>query len=224
MSKERRLWRKQINTFAGIASIAVIIIYVVNLGLNPEQPKPAPRNINDLSADRIGTGLIIQSFNQQGQLSQKLSTDLAEFFSQGNPENLYNAQVEDSQNEEFFNDSTDEISQSKDQPLVKMQNPVIKLFDGGKSTTEINANEATLDYKTSIANLEGGVRVISSINRTLLLTEKLQLDTSLKQIISKDTVKILSPNSSTTALGIQGNLTDERWQLLSNVKSTITDY
>ena len=34
---ERRKKRKQVNMLAGIASLVVVTIYVVNLGLDPEQ-------------------------------------------------------------------------------------------------------------------------------------------------------------------------------------------
>ena len=103
-----------------------------------------------------------------------------------------------------------------------MQNPVVKVFEEGLTIAELNANEAYLNSSSNHIELLGGVRVIDAVNDSLLLTEKLLLDTIQKQAFSRQTVKILSPDSSTTALGIQGNLTDQRWQLLSDVQSTIT--
>ncbi|NNL56282.1 MAG: LPS export ABC transporter periplasmic protein LptC, partial [Pseudomonadales bacterium] len=86
---------------------------------------------------------------------------------------------------------------------------------------ELDANAAITDARNHSTELIGGVRLIDTANDAMMLTEKLVLNTLSKQVLTREHVKIFSPNSSTTADGLQGNLTDQRWQLMANVKSVI---
>ena len=47
------------------------------------------------------------------------------------------------------------------------------------------------------------------------------LNPDSKQVLTREQVLIEGPNYRTSAIGLQGNVTDQRWQLLAEVKTTV---
>ena len=217
MTEERRIARKRLNAIAGIASIFFVAVYVIILGietnLKPESSAPAA---GDQLADRIGRQISVKAFDKQGKLNHRLQTDHAEYFL------LHKSAAGDFNYHTFeHDDSLADWERQSGQVLIKMQKPVFNFYQDGTSIAQITANEALLDGNSNQAELYGEVRIDDVVNDIQLLTEFLNVDANQKQVFTKETVSIDSPTSNTTASGLQGNLADQRWQLLADVKSLV---
>ena len=222
MNKERRRLPKNISAITGALSLLVVIAYMVNLGIAPPQifqpnANNSAFNNNGIdTADRIGTDLLIKHFDSDGNISHQFTSGRAEYFTQLKP---IGAVDED----DSFDDSSPLFSENdnKYKVIVKANKPSIKVFSEGRVIAQLNANSAVTDAANQHTELIGNVRLRDIDNDALLLTEKLLLLTESKQILTREDVEIVGLKSSTTSHGLQGNLTDQRWKLMSKVKSVI---
>ncbi|MBT8149216.1 MAG: hypothetical protein KJO24_04755, partial [Gammaproteobacteria bacterium] len=141
MNRQRKSLPKNLNAIAGGLSLVVITLYVADLGLQPSRIfKPTPTQAIDplaaKTADRIGTGLVVERFDQNGKLSQRFSSLRAEYFNQPvtRENNDTNGTLEDSFDESdlFFNDHAKPYN-----IVVKVSEPVIKVFEAGEAIAEL---------------------------------------------------------------------------------------
>ena len=221
MNKERRRLPKNISAITGGLSLLVVIAYMVNLGIAP--PQIFQPNTNDSAfnnegidtADRIGTDLLIKHFDSDGNISHQFTSERAEYFTQLKPSGAVNE-------DDSFDDSSPLFSENDNKytVIVKANKPNIKVFSEGRVIAQLNANSAVTDAVNQDTELIGNVKLRDIRNDAVLLTEKLLL-TESKQILTREDVEILGLKSSTTSHGLQGNLTDQRWKLMSKVKSVI---
>jgi len=201
--------RRKINTYAAAVSVALIAIYVVGLGFGGSRGN-FNNTANGLSrqADRSASGLHIQQFENNGELSHELRSPQADYF-----KTQHIGEQSEPDNEEFSVLFESETTQS----ITQLQQPQVTLYDTHGST-HISADLAML-VDTQLIELKENVHVFESASQHLLTTSNLRIDLGLKQIFTEQPLTITSPYSYTTATGLQGNLSDRRWQLLSEVRS-----
>lgn len=104
---------------------------------------------------------------------------------------------------------------------LRIFKPVITTLKKGQAVTVLNASMAYLTDDGDTAELIGDVQVNDLAAATQLTTRALTLNTALQQILTQNPVTIHTATSTTHAVGLQGNLTDQRWHLLSEVRSVI---
>lgn len=110
---------------------------------------------------------------------------------------------------------------SGQQEYIRIFKPVITNLKKGQAVTVLNASMAYLTNDGDTAELIGNVQVNDIAAATQLSTRALTLNTALQQILTQKPVTLQTPSSTTHAVGLQGNLTDQRWHLLSEVRSVI---
>ena len=209
--------RRKTNTAAALLSIAVVVIYMLNLGFEDRGNMPQQIFTHNQLADRSGLNFDIKQYDPQGLLSYHLVTKQLDYFEPNRAKQQTNALQPN-----MF-ESTEDFGQPFDPPatpsMTRITQPFITVFSG-LHRTEITADTAIL-LDTEKIELKGNVSVYESQNKNLLTTNTLHLNTQLKQIMTQQAVNISSPYSRTTATGLQGNIADQRWQLLSEVRSEI---
>lgn len=208
--------RRKTNTAAALLSIAVVVIYMLNLGFENSSNTPQQIFKHNQHADRSGLNFDIKQYDPQGLLSYHLVSKQLDYFEPSKVIHQTDAlQVNVLDNTEDFSQPFDPATPS----MTRITQPLITVFSG-LHRTKITADMATL-LDTEQIELKGNVSVYESQNNNLLTTNILHLNTQLKQIMTQQAVNISSPYSRTTATGLQGNIADQRWQLLSEVRSEI---
>ncbi len=223
--KNRR--RRTRNFLTLLISTFIIVYYLAGIGLNLFLPSPDQSTIHpDLTPTVSGVNLVVRRFDNDGLPSYKLTASSIDYFESPHNKNEINRnnKIEqdfhdlslDIDNYTFDNDGgTDSLK------YARVMQPLIQIYELSKTTTDISSSLAYLTQSGERAELIGNVRVNDYVTSTHLTTSALTLDTHLKQIWTKKPVKIKTPSSLTTATGLQGNLSDQRWHLLSEVISVV---
>ena len=107
------------------------------------------------------------------------------------------------------------------QDYLRILDPQITAYEDGKPSQSIKANLAYLTNNGDTTELTGNVLVNDPATAVQLQTQSLTLNTTLQKIFTQSPVTIQTPTSTTHAIGLQGNLIDQHWQLLSEVKSIV---
>ena len=206
IKKTRRKRTRNILTLT--ISIVIITYYVIGISQNQFLPtgKKALDN-QSVSPDSSSTGVVIKRFDSTGQLHLTMSTNQADFF---------NAKTIDSQIS-----LQEERNDKQQQDYLRILDPKITAYENGQPSQSIAANLAYLTNNGDTAELIGNVLVNDSATAVQLQTQSLTLNATLQQILTQSPVVIKTPTSTTHATGLQGNLIDQRWQLLSEVKSIV---
>jgi LPS export ABC transporter protein LptC len=230
ITKTRRKRTRNILTLA--ISIVIITYYVIGISQNQFLPigKKALDN-QSASPDSSSTGVVIKRFDSMGQLHYTMSSNQADFFSaktMGLPismqktDNTVTDDTLDTDNKEPLNNLKDERNEKRDQQdYLRMLDPKITAYENGKPSKFIAANLAYLTNNGDTAELIGNVLVNDSAAAVQLQTQSLTLNSTLQQILTQSPVVIKTPISTTHATGLQGNLIDQRWHLLSKVKTEV---
>ena len=218
IKKTRRKRTRNILTLA--ISIVIITYYVI--GISQNQFLPAEKKALDrqnIYPDSSSTGVVIKRFNTDGQLDFTMKTNQADFFSVKATSTKTNNMLED-QNQ---NDDTTKNNQHTEhqQDYLRILDPKITAYEDGKPSQSIKANLAYLTNNGDTAELTGNVLVNDPATAVQLQTQSLTLNTTLQKIFTQSPVTIQTPTSITHATGLQGNLIDQHWQLLSEVKSLV---
>ena len=195
-------------------SIVMITYYVI--GISQNQFLPTGKNSlnkQNISPDSSSTGVTIKRFNTEGKVHFTMSTNQADFFSTSNTVK---------QNSDNIQQSASNTSSNRaKENYLRMLDPKITAFDNGKPSTSIAANLAYLTNNGDTTELIGNVLVNDIAAAIQLSTQSLTLKAKLQQALTQSPVTIQTPTSTTHATGLQGNLIDQRWQLLSEVKSIV---
>ena len=234
---DRRIKRRLYNTLAGIASVVVAVVYVISLGINPKpindnQSIRLPTN----TPDKVATELEVYQFNQDGLLSHILTASKAEYFylekpakpDQYRPTANTGMSIATTSSEEFEIESTEfEESDAETSPVqsndnyIQLTDPTVVFYRPNESAIRGHATAGEIFPSSNTVKLAGDVMVSDSNTESFLYSDSLSIDTLQKQVFTHDPVKLLSPQSLTTAKGLHGNLMQERWQFLGEVRSTI---
>ena len=228
IKKTRRKRTRNILTLA--ISIIMIAYYVI--GISQNQFLPAGKKTLDkknITPDSSSTGIIIKRFNQDGELHYTMNSNQAEFFTAttSSPTATLAAATSAPKNTaKKNNDSSQSLdatisSNFVEEDYLRMLDPKIIAYENGKPSTSIAANLAYLSNNGDTAELIGNVLVNDIATTTQLQSQSLTLNTDLQQILTQSPIMIHTPTSTTHATGLQGNLIDHRWQLLSEVKSIV---
>lgn len=211
IKKTRRKRTRNILTLA--ISIVIIAYYVI--GISQNQFLPTGKNALDkknMSPDSSITGVNIKRFNEEGELHFTMSTNQADFFTPTtSPEKKAATNI----------DVINTAAHLATEDYLRMLDPKITAFKNGKPSTSIAANLAYLINNGDTAELIGNVLVNDIATATRLQTQSLTLNATLQQILTQSPVTIQTPASTTHATGLHGNLADQRWQLISEVKSIV---
>lgn len=196
-----RTRRKRTRNIATLAiSIVIIAYYVIGISQNQFLPKGSQAlDKKNVTPDSTSTGVVIKRFNADGELHYMMNTHQADFFAAK---------------------KTNQLS-SQEQDHLRLLEPQIIAYKKGKPNTSIAANLAYLSNNGDIAELVGNVKVNESASQTEIETQSLTLNVDSHQALSQSPITIKTPTSTTHATGFQGNLTDQRWRLLSEVKSVV---
>ena len=218
IKKTRRKRTRNILTLA--ISIVIITYYVI--GISQNQFLPAEKKALDrqnIYPDSSSTGVVIKRFNTDGQLDFTMKTNQADFFSaKATSTKTSNMLKDENQNDDITKNN--QRSQHQ-QDYLRILDPQITAYEDGKPSQSIKANLAYLTNNGDTAELTGNVLVNDPATAVQLQTQSLTLNTTLQKIFTQSPVTIQTPTSITHATGLQGNLTDQHWQLLSEVKSIV---
>ncbi len=102
--------------------------------------------------------------------------------------------------------------------------PHIEFPQEDGSLVTLRANHAYLTSGGENIELVKGVTMVDSANQATLRTERLLINSELRQVLSEQPVSISSPNMTTEAVGVEGNVTQRSWRLLSDVRSVVQPY
>lgn len=211
IKKTRRKRTRNILTLA--ISIVIITYYVIGISQNqffPTEKKSLDRQ--SVSPDSSSTGVVIKRFNAAGQLHLTMQTHQADFFSAKTTSTSINT---------YKGNNTQQQQTQHLQDYVKMLEPKITAYENDKPSQSIAANLAYLTNNGDTAELTGNVLVNDSATGVQLQTQSLMLNATSQEILTQSPVSIQTPTSTTHATGLQGSLMNQRWQLLSEVKSIV---
>lgn len=233
---DRRLRRRIYNTLAGLASVVVAVIYVASLGVKrmPLDDPDLNRQLTNIP-DKVATQVEIYRFDVSGKLNHKLNADRAEYFysefqagpGSQSPENLQATPVEgalmdfETDTTEFGLNTDGNVSASANREFVQLENPGIEFFRENQGSIRGQSLRGYLLPSRHTVEMTGDVMINDSKSESFLYSDTLTINTLQKQAYTHDPVKLMSPNATTTAKGLQGNLIQERWQFLGEVRSTI---
>jgi len=212
IKKTRRKRTRNILTLA--ISIVIITYYVI--GISQNQFLPTGKNTLDkqnVSPDSRSTGVTIKRFNTAGQLHLTMQTHKADFYSAKTISNVIDP-------EKDRNTQQQQQTQQR-QDYVELLAPKITAYEQGKASQSIAAKLAYLTNNGDTAELTGNVLVNDSATGVQLQTQSLTLNATLQEIVTQSPVTLQTPTSTTYATGLQGNLIEQRWQLLSEVNSIV---
>ena len=102
--------------------------------------------------------------------------------------------------------------------------PHIEFPQDDGSLVTIHADHAYLTAGGENIELVKAVTMIDSANQATLRTERLLINSELRQVLSEQPVSIDSPGITTSAVGVEGNVTQRSWRLLSDVRSVVQPY
>lgn len=210
------------NTLAGLLSLAVVTFYVANLGWRPAQlfgpKKPDSEQSPDAgsSAEKIATAVESRHYDENGVLSHYFKSARNEFYR--------NPQVQEVDGSEDLFDELDfslaDIDRQR-QFTVRATSPHFMLYENGELLADISAKYAVGNTEDSRTELIGEVRLLHTVQKSEMRTSRLMLNPVSRQMLTREAVTIEGPNYRTTARGLHGSLSDQRWQLLSDVKSLV---
>lgn len=243
MTRKNR--RKRIRNVLTLAvSCAIMVYYVIGVGLNQFLPSSISITQDNVlqssSPDNSSTGLIVKRFDKAGDMHYTMTASRADFFTKAvanaknpvdeSPEQAYDTLLmEDFSMGDEANGDQDNPQQYQDsqqrryngQEHLRVINPRFAVHKNGIPGTVLDAKMAYITDNGDSAELIGDVQVNDLLAATLLNTKALTLNTALQQILTQNPVTIQTPSSTTHATGLQGNLTDQRWHLLTEVRSVI---
>lgn len=210
------------NAIAGLLSLVVIILYVANIGVQKnrlfstnatQEPKSLAQNS---SAEKVATDIESINFDEQGLIDHHFQSERAEYF-----RNLQSGG--DSLADDLFDEGDLFFSDRDDSRefLVRTTAPRFKLYSEGKLVAEVKAKTAVGNASNNRTELIGDVIVLHHQHRSKLRTQRLMLNPVSRQVLTREQVELEGPNYKSSAQGLQGNVTDQRWQLLSNVKTVV---
>ena len=221
IKKTRRKRTRNILTLA--ISIVIITYYVI--GISQNQFLPAEKKALDrqnIYPDSSSTGVVIKRFNTDGQLDFAMQTNQADFFSAKATSTKTSNMLEDkNQNNDLTKNNQHTQHSQHQQDYLRILDPQITAYEDGKPSQSIKANLAYLTNNGDTTELTGNVLVNDPATAVQLQTQSLTLNTTLQKIFTQSPVTIQTPTSITHAIGLQGNLIDQHWQLLSEVKSIV---
>lgn len=235
---DRRKRKRLYNALAGVASVVVAVVYVVSLGISPKHEDSDDGQISSKKTNtpgKVATGLEIFRFNDQGQLSHILTAEKAEYFhTEGSvppaQPNLVSASVNQdftaSQGVEldageFSDDNFDTPYEPSINELIRLSKPTVVLYRDDNHAIRGYSQQGYLLPAMDRVEMIGEVMINDSKTESFLYSQSLTINTVQKQVYTHDSVKLLNPQSLTTARGLQGNFIQERWQFLGEVRSTI---
>lgn len=214
--KNRRKRTRNILTLA--VSSAIMIWYVMGLGLDRYLPvADGISTVASATPDNSSSEIQVKRYDKEGNLHYRISASQADYFEAAS------AIQQDSPLYEDFNDADfgGETPYNTDTDYLRLVDPVFDVYQQGELSTALVSRVAYLTDSGDKAELIGDVKVNDLGAATQMNTRTLTLNMALQQILTQNPVTIETPSSTTQATGMQGNLTDQRWQLLSEVRSVI---
>ncbi|MGB5323908.1 MAG: LPS export ABC transporter periplasmic protein LptC [Pseudomonadales bacterium] len=210
------------NTIAGLLSLLVITLYVADIGLQPNRlfkPKAAGDAFNDAqdsSAEKIATDIDIIQFDTAGHIIHQFRSERAEYFAHTKPQ-------ADIASDDFFDEGDMWFSdaESHRQFTLKTTEPHFQLYDKGALVAESSAKIGVGNTQNSRTEFIGEVHLRHLPQESELRTSRLMINPLTRQVLTREQVTIEGPNYKTTAQGLNGSLTDQRWQLMADVKSVV---
>ncbi|MBT8139654.1 MAG: LPS export ABC transporter periplasmic protein LptC [Gammaproteobacteria bacterium] len=210
------------NAIAGLLSLVVITLYVANIGVqkNPlftTNAAPEPKSLaQNSSAEKVATDIESIKFDEQGLIDHHFQSERAEYFRKQQSDS-------DSYSDDLFDEGDLFFSEPDDSRefLVRTTAPRFKLYAEGELVAEVEAKTAVGNASNSRTELIGDVTLLHHQHRSKLHTQRLMLNPVSKQVLTREQVELEGPNYKSSAKGLQGNVTDQRWQLLSDVKTVV---
>lgn len=235
---DRRKRKRLYNTLAGVTSVVIAVLYVISLGLGRDYTEelidPSSRPDNNLP-DKIATGLEVYGFDKNGQLSHILTSEKAEYYDTHlSPEQPMETRTEveleshsllsqttiETNHTDFSDAEYGEAVQSGN-AFVQLHKPTVVFYRPNKSAIRGYAVNGSIYPSTTTIALAGDVMISDSKTESFLYSDSLTINSLEKQLFTHDPVKLLGPQSLTTARGLQGNFIQGHWQFLGDVRSTI---
>lgn len=236
----RRIRTRNRGLLTVVLSFIAVGYYLLSID-NKRLTSPTPINIagSENAPIAMVTGLTVRRYTNEGSLHYKLETARADRFkgrvkhdamgdSGAQPSMPLGLQEELNLalEKNSFDGDFDAPHLSSDSAVDKLEysrllKPKFTVFKSGNATTHITSNTAYVTDHNTVMELIGQVRVHDQSNNMKLTSDAMTLNTELNQILSNSAVKVITPTSTTHARGMQGNLVDQRWQLMSEVRSVV---
>jgi lipopolysaccharide export system protein LptC len=212
---DRRIRRVWLNSIAGISSLIIVALYVADIGFNAGTPAPFLAADSKPAADKIATQFQLTYFNRDGSIDHSLVASRAEFFKQ-EASLLLEEEIEDG-----FSILYSTKPQDKSGDVADLYNPTLQFNRSTQSHVTIDANSGEYFPNSGIVSLEGSIKLYDHNSNSNLTTEFLDVHTLQKQVLTEAEVELNNAKSVITARGLSGDLTQQSWKLLDDVKSTV---
>lgn len=225
--------RRRTNTAAAVLSLAMVIVYALNLDFDRRKTTAQPPSKTN-SPDRFARNIEIKQYDENGKLVLDLVANAIEYYDHGEAGTL-NIERDSAA---FFTHPVIATPKSEiavefgaEKPLgsaasalndtayARLQRPKLKVFSA-TDHAEMLADSALLFDNRQIQLLEN-VSVYESKFNSLLTTDSLAMDINLRQLLTQDKVTLSNEFSFSKATGMEANLLEGRWRLLSNVHSEV---
>ena len=210
---KKKFRRRNKNLLALAVSSLAIIYYLIELDTRPMHPASNSDSSAAATPQSSSSGLTVRHFKRDGTLNYTLTSARVDYYRGRTARHAPHGDFDEHQNEGAIQIGAFQSA--------RMQQPVIALQGDKKPRLTLTANSASVDDNGSKAELLGNVKIVDHLDGRQLTTEALTLDGALQQVLTQQRVTLLTPQSETRATGLQGNLTEQRWQLLSEVDSVI---
>lgn len=216
--RKKRSRRRLLNSLALLLTTAIIGYYLVNIDSNRISLLTAgqPLAARDTTPDSYSGNVKIRKFGITGELSHTLDAAQIDFYETGKNRE---------QDSVFMLIELDDTGNSKDPSsegdYATIRKPEFNIYDKEKITFALSANSARLLNNGEDIELIDDVLVNDIGNATAITTSELLVSTVLKQVFTEKPVNIVTPSSSTSAVGLHGKLARKEWQLVSEVNSVV---
>lgn len=228
--KQRSLRRRIRNSLTVAISLALILLYTVDLGFdrrsdNFARTQSALNEQKDLL--RAAEKIHIVFYDEAGHKHLSVHSDSATFGAI-HAMNIPAPLRENIQLNSFgFNGLDDDSLEDNSDPTAGMNhlllNPVtVTSFQELESSATVRADFAFMNALEQEIHLAGKVTAHNIRENSRLTTNSLSMNTESRHIFGNQPVNLVFKNAQTTAVGIDGSQLDGRWQLLSKVKTILS--
>ena len=205
--------RKRIRNLLALGiSCAIIAFYALNLNLNSLFDTANLASSHSQQPVSILNNVEIRQFDSQGQLRQHLTANRAEMITETTEKNMaIHSSIR----------KVPTVSPSSKNKKLRLIQPYIIIQDKNSTPLTISASEGLIVGRDKKLQLRGNVKINNIDRQAQVITESLTIDSKTNILSPDQAISIEAPTTTITASGLEANLNNDQWQLLSGAKSVI---
>lgn len=222
--RERSKKRRFRNRLTLGISLLLIALYSIDLGFDRRSENFA-RTPNTLNVQkdllRAAENIEVVFYDQQGHRNLFLTASSAEFgapHAMEIPDDIVESITPTLDEEEYvFHD------ERPDAGINHLLLKPVRIFSykNQQLSATLESNFAFINTLENEIHLSGNIKATNLVNNSQMKTESLSMNTESRHLYGDKLVTIDFNNAHTQAIGVQGYQLDGRWQLLSNVRTTL---